>query len=38
MAANAEIEKGLNFQPKFDSNGLITAIAQDAETGQVLIL
>lgn len=38
MAANAEIEKGLGFKPKFDQNGLITAIAQDAETGDVLMV
>lgn len=38
MAANKEIEEGLVFQPKFDSNGLITAISQDADTGQVLMV
>jgi phosphoribosyl-AMP cyclohydrolase len=38
VAANAEIEKGVNFQPKFDSNGLITAIAQDSETGDILMV
>lgn len=26
------------FRPRFDSNGLIAAIAQDAETGEVLML
>ena len=26
------------FRPRFDSNGLIAAIAQDAETGDVLML
>ena len=31
-------EEGLEFRPKFNSNGLITAIAQDAETGQVLMV
>ena len=33
-----EIEEGLDFSPKFDDKGLITAIAQDAETGQVLMV
>ena len=33
-----EIEEGLGFSPKFDDKGLITAIAQDAETGQVLMV
>jgi phosphoribosyl-AMP cyclohydrolase len=38
VAANKEIEEGLGFMPKFDANGLITAISQDAETGQVLMV
>lgn len=38
MAANSEIEEGTNFTPKFDSNGLITAIAQDAQTNQILMV
>ena len=33
-----EIEEGLEFSPKFDDKGLITAIAQDARTGQVLMV
>lgn len=37
-ANNKIIEEGTDFTPKFDSNGLITAIAQDAKTGQVLIV
>ena len=37
MAAKP-IEEGLEFSPKFDENGLITAIAQDAKTGQVLMV
>jgi len=32
------IEEGLEFIPKFDADGLIPAIAQDARTGQVLML
>jgi len=38
VAANQHIEEGLEFVPKFDANGLITAISQDAETGQVLMV
>ena len=38
MAADKNIEQGLEFTPKFDANGLITAIAQDAETGQILMV
>lgn len=38
MAAHKEIEEGLQFTPRFDSNGLITAIAQDADSGEVLMV
>jgi len=38
MAANKQIEEGLDFTPKFDANGLITAIAQDAKTNDVLMV
>jgi phosphoribosyl-AMP cyclohydrolase len=38
LAANNIIEEGTDFTPKFDDNGLITAIAQDAKTGQVLMV
>jgi phosphoribosyl-AMP cyclohydrolase len=38
MSASKEIEIGLNFQPKFGSDGLITAISQDAKTGDVLMV
>lgn len=37
MTTKRNIEKGTDFTPKFNSNGLITAIAQDAKTGQVLM-
>jgi phosphoribosyl-AMP cyclohydrolase len=33
-----EIEEGLEFNPKFDENGLIPAIAQDARTGEILMV
>lgn len=32
------IEEGLSFSPKFDADGLIPAIATDAQTGQVLMV
>lgn len=32
------IERGLTFSPKFDENGLIVAIAQDADTNEVLMV
>jgi len=32
------IEECLEFLPKFDDNGLVTAIAQDAKTGQILMV
>ena len=38
MGAPKEIEVGLDFKPKFDSNGLITAISQDSQTGDVLMV
>ena len=31
-------EEGLEFTPKFDADGLIPAIAQDATTGQILMV
>ena len=38
MASKQNIEEGTEFIPKFDDNGLITAIAQDAKTGQILMV
>ena len=38
MSASIEIEEGLGFMPKFDANRLITAISQDAITGDVLMV
>ena len=37
MATKQNIEEGTEFIPKFHDNGLIPAIAQDAETGQILM-
>jgi phosphoribosyl-AMP cyclohydrolase len=33
-----QIEEGLELAPKFDASGLIPAIAQDAVTGQILMV
>ena len=33
-----DIEEGLKFQPKFDSAGLVTCVATDAGTGEVLMV
>jgi phosphoribosyl-AMP cyclohydrolase len=38
VAQDKQIEEGLNFTPRFDSAGLITAIAQDVDTGQILMV
>jgi phosphoribosyl-AMP cyclohydrolase len=38
LSASKEIEIGTNFTPKFDANGLITAISQDAKTGEILMV
>ena len=37
MSAEKHIEEGLEFVPKFGADGLITAIAQDAKTNEVLM-
>jgi phosphoribosyl-AMP cyclohydrolase len=33
-----ETEEGLTFQPKFDASGLVTCVATDAATGEVLMV
>jgi len=33
-----DIEEGLAFAPKFDADGLITAVATDAKSGEVLMV
>jgi phosphoribosyl-AMP cyclohydrolase len=38
VSTNKDIEEGVEFIPKFDDNGLITAIAQDSQTGQILMV
>jgi len=38
VSTKQDIEEGAEFIPKFDDNGLITAIAQDSRTGQILMV
>jgi phosphoribosyl-AMP cyclohydrolase len=38
LTEDNKIEFGKDFDPKFDSNGLITAISQDAKTGLILMV
>jgi phosphoribosyl-AMP cyclohydrolase len=33
-----EVEEGLNFAPKFDRDGLVTCVATDASSGDVLMV
>jgi phosphoribosyl-AMP cyclohydrolase len=33
-----DIEEGLKFQPKFDASGLVTCVATDAVTSEVLMV
>jgi phosphoribosyl-AMP cyclohydrolase len=35
---SSEIEEGLLFQPRFDSSGLVSCVATDAKTGDVLMV
>jgi phosphoribosyl-AMP cyclohydrolase len=37
-AHSHDIEEGLSFQPKFDSAGLVTCVATDAATGELLMV
>jgi phosphoribosyl-AMP cyclohydrolase len=36
--STAEVEEGLAFAPKFDADGLITCVATDARSGDVLMV
>jgi phosphoribosyl-AMP cyclohydrolase len=41
VATSAEIndiEEGLELQPRFDASGLVTCVATDADTGEVLMV
>ena len=33
-----DVEEGLTFKPKFDASGLVTCVATDATTGDVLMV
>ena len=37
-AHSHDSEEGLEFQPKFDASGLVTCVATDAATGDVLMV
>ncbi len=36
--SKAQLEEGKEFTPKFDENGLVSAIAQDYKSGEILML
>lgn len=36
--STAEVEEGLGFAPKFDADGLVTAVVTDVKTGDVLMV
>jgi phosphoribosyl-AMP cyclohydrolase len=38
MSGNKEIEEGLAFAPKFDRDGLVTVVATDAKSGDLLMV
>ena len=38
LGSTAEVEEGLAFAPKFGADGLITAVATDASSGDVLMV
>lgn len=37
-ASKRDVEEGLTLSPRFDASGLITAVATDADTGEVLMV
>lgn len=37
-ASRDALEKGVELTPRFDSNGLVTVVAQDSATGEILML
>lgn len=36
--SSKEVEEGLAFMPKFDADGLISAVVTDAKSGDVLMV
>jgi phosphoribosyl-AMP cyclohydrolase len=37
-ADSSDVEEGLSFRPKFDASGLVTCVATDAGSGEVLMV
>ena len=37
-SADQQREEGLSFSPKFDASGLVTCVATDADSGEVLMV
>ena len=37
-SADQDREEGLSFSPKFDASGLVTCVATDADSGEVLMV
>ena len=38
MSAKSDIEEGLTFAPKYDADGLVTCVATDLTTGDVVMV
>jgi len=38
LSSFSDLEEGLAFNPKFDADGLVTAVATDAKSGDVLMV
>ncbi|MDT3687102.1 MAG: phosphoribosyl-AMP cyclohydrolase [Pseudorhodoplanes sp.] len=38
MTSKSKIEEGQTFSPKFDADGLVTAVATDSKTGDLLMV
>ena len=38
MSGTSDIEEGKTFSPKFDADGLVTAVATDSKTGDLLMV
>lgn len=38
MISKSDIEEGKTFSPKFDADGLVTAVATDSKTGDLLMV
>ena len=38
MTASNDIEEGLSLQPKFDADGLVTAVVTDSRSGDLLMV